>query len=235
MIKRSEWGAKPLNAYTNTIAPPVRANVVIHHSVTSEGGTKAKVEAILRQIDNLHRSKGWGGIGYNLAVDYDGRIYEARGIDIIGCHASGMNTKGYGVCYIGDGRKGITEKGVAGIRSAINTLQNHSAKQLKVVGHRDINSTECPSEKIYSIIKSGGFVVNYPLVPVKPSKPPVKPEDGNKYIVVRAGDSYWSIAVRVLGVPNTPIHYPKIIKESNRIKSLNNNKPLQPGHKVRIK
>jgi nucleoid-associated protein YgaU len=239
MIKRAQWGAKPLTAYSQKIAPPVRTSVVIHHSVTSEGKTQAQVEAILRKIDDQHRKNGWGGIGYNLAVDYDGRIYEARGIDILGAHATGMNTKGYGICYIGDGRKGITPKAVKGIEAAIVMLQNHSAKKLKVVGHRDVGSTACPGDKIYVLITGGKFNIKYPLVAPKPPKPPVKPPvkpgDSKKYVVARPGDSYWAIAVRVLKVPNTPRNYPKIIKETSRIKKLNNNKPISVGMRVRIK
>ena len=236
MITRKQWGALPVTKYKEKIAPPVRTQVVIHHSVTSEGKTQAQVEATLRNIDKQHRGNGWGGIGYNLAVDYDGRIYEARGLDILGAHASGVNTKSYGICYIGDGRKGITDKGVAGIQKAIALVQNHSAKKLKVVGHRDVNSTACPGDKIYVLITGKKFEIQWPVVePKPPVKPPVKPGPAKKYAVVRPGDSYWSIAVRVLKVPNTPRHYPAIIKESSRIKKLNNNKALKAGQKVRIK
>jgi hypothetical protein len=236
MIKRTQWGAKPLTAYSQKIAPPVRTTIVIHHSVTAEGKTQGQVEAILRRIDDQHRGNGWGGIGYNLAVDYDGKIYEARGIDILGAHASGANTKGYGICYIGDGRNGITPKAIEGVKAAIVMLQNHSAKKLKVVGHKDVNSTACPGDKIYLLVAGGKFSIKYPLVtPKPPIKPPTKPEDGKKYVVAKPGDSYWAISVRVLKVSNTPRNYPKIIKETNRIKKLNNNKPITIGMKVRIK
>jgi hypothetical protein len=234
LITRKEWGAKPITEYNTKIAPPQRTSVVIHHSVTSEGKSQAEVEAILRKIDNQHRSKGWGGIGYNLAVDYDGRVYEARGLDILGAHASGVNTKAYGVCYIGDGRKGITEKGILGIKKAIVLVQNHSAKKLKVVGHRDVNSTGCPGDKIYRLMRE--FSIQWPLIqPKPPVKPPVKPKPDRKYVTVKPGESYWAIAVRVLKVPNTPRHYPAIIKETNRIKRLNDYKPLEAGKKVRVK
>lgn len=236
MISRKAWGAKPITKYSQKIAPPVRTSIVIHHSVTAEGKSQAEVEGILRRIDAQHRGKGWGGIGYNLAVDYDGRVYEARGIDILGAHASRMNTKSYGICYIGDGRKRITDKGILGIKKAIVLVQNHSAKKLKVVGHRDVGSTACPGSKIYNPITAKEFNIEWPLLqPKPPVKPPVKPKPDRKYVVVRPGDSYWAIAVRLLKVPNTPRHYPAIIKETNRIKKLNDSKPLQAGKKVRVK
>jgi hypothetical protein len=178
IIKRQQWGAKPLTAYTSTIRPALRTRIVIHHSVTSEGTSQAQVESILRRIDDQHRGNGWGGIGYNLAVDYDGRVYEARGIDIQGAHARGANTNGYGIVYIGDGRKGITPKAVDAIKGLVASLQRHSSKKLDVVGHKDVNSTACPGDKIYDLVKSGSFNMNYPLSPVAPPPPPPPPIPG---------------------------------------------------------
>jgi nucleoid-associated protein YgaU len=230
MIKRSQWGAKPLTKYTNTIRAGARSQIVIHHSVTAEGKTQLEVEGILRRIDAQHRANGWGGIGYNLAVDYAGRVYEARGIDIHGAHAAGSNAKGYGICYIGDGRKRITPEAIQAIQRLVIELQARSLKKLQVVGHNQVNRTECPSELIIAEITKGTFDAPYPL-----PKPPVAPPiDERKYVVVRAGDSYWRIAVRVLGVSNTPKNYPAIIRESNRIQNLNNKAPLVAGQKVRI-
>jgi LysM repeat protein len=237
MIKRSQWGAKPLTKYTNAIKPGVRSQIVIHHSVTAEGKTQLEVEGILRRIDAQHRTNGWGGIGYNIAVDYAGRVYEARGIDIHGAHARGANIKGYGIVYIGDGRKNVTPEAVQAIRTLVIELQARSMKKLEVVGHYIINATACPGQLLINEIRKGTFEVVYPLFvptppPVKPA-PPAPPKE--QYIVALPGDSYWRIAVRVLKVSNTPRNYPAIIRESNRIQNLNNKAPLFPGMKVRIK
>lgn len=161
MITRKQWGAKPLTAYTYRIEPAYRTGIIIHHSVTAEGKSRAEVEAILRQIDDDHRAQGWGGIGYNLAVDYAGRIYRARGINIIGCHAQDNNGHNYGICYIGDGRKRITNAAVDAIRTCVSTLQQRSDKRLKIQGHRDVNPTACPGDKIQQLITSGKFRVPY--------------------------------------------------------------------------
>jgi len=232
MITRKEWGALPLTKYTNKIKPGLRSQVVVHHTVTAEGRTQREVEGILRRIDAQHRANGWGGIGYNLAVDYAGRVYEARGVDIHGAHAAGSNAKGYGVVYVGDGRKGITPEAVAAIKRLVVELQAYSLKKLEVVGHYQVNSTACPGTHIIAELKKGTFDSPYPL-PVP--KPPVTPPTQNKnFVIVLPGDSYWRIAVRVLKVSNTPRHYPAIIRESNRIQKLNNNAPLKPGMKVFI-
>lgn len=161
MIRRKAWGAKPLTAYNWNIDPQYRTGIIIHHSVTPEGKSRQDVEATLRQIDDGDRREGYGGIGYNLAVDYAGRIYVARGINRIGAHAADANSRNYGICYIGDGRVRISQDAVKAIRRAVDRLQQHSGKKLRVYGHKDINPTACPGDKIYKLIKDGKFSVPY--------------------------------------------------------------------------
>jgi hypothetical protein len=158
MITRKEWGAKPLTKYTNKIKPGMRSKIVVHHSATSEGKTQAQVEAILRRIDDHHRNNGWGGIGYNIAVDFAGRVYEARGIDIHGAHARGANAAGYGIVYIGDGRNGVSDKAVDAIKKLVVSLQARSLKKLEIVGHHQVNSTACPGTYLVAELKKG---INY--------------------------------------------------------------------------
>jgi CHAP domain len=79
-----------------------------------------------------------------------------------------------------------------------------------------------------------------PLVPVAETvhpapKKPVKPAVYMASVVVLPGDSYWKIAARSLGVANNLINAAKIQKETKRIQALNNNKPINPGDKVRIR
>lgn len=156
-ISRLEWGAKPLTAYSNRIAPRYRDGVVIHHSVTAEGNSMGDVKATLRQIDNLHRSKGYGGIGYNIAVDYAGRVYRARGVNIQGAHTVNANAKNYGIVYIGDGRKRITKEATDAITKTVAWLEKHSGHKLKVYGHQDLYATACPGPKIQKLVDNGTF------------------------------------------------------------------------------
>ena len=174
MIKREQWGAKPLTAYSNKVSPSSRTKIVIHHSVTSEGTSRKAVEGILKRIDDQHRRNGWGGIGYNLVVDYAGRVYEARGINVLGAHAARSNTVAYGICYIGDGRKRITPEAIEAIRKLVKKLQRRSSKKLEVVGHGDVNSTSCPGGKIYKLIKGGVFSSEYKKPGLRLPKPPTR-------------------------------------------------------------
>jgi hypothetical protein len=220
MITRTDWGAGRLTAYSSTIKPANRTGIIIHHSVTAQGTDQASVAGILRTIDKFHRSKGWGGIGYNFAVDHAGRVYEARGRDIIGVHASGSNTANFGICFIGNSDKKVSDKAVAAIAKLVENLQNASGKKLKVQGHRDVNSTGCPGSKLYTEITAGTFNIKYKV---------------QSFVLALPGDTYHKIAVRQIKLTNPNPTLAEKVAERKRIRKLNNGKPVVAGQKVRIK
>jgi N-acetylmuramoyl-L-alanine amidase len=47
-------------------------------------------------------TNGWIDIGYNFLVGEDGNIYEGRGWNNVGAHATNWNSKSIGICVIGD-------------------------------------------------------------------------------------------------------------------------------------
>jgi predicted amino acid racemase len=157
LIPRRVWGAKPLTAYSNKVPHSYRTGIIIHHSVTPEGTSRQQVQAILRQIDDGDRRQGYGGIGYNLAVDYAGRIYRARGIGVLGAHAGDANGRNFGVCYIGDGRKRITPEAVRAIRKTVDLLTRKAGHRLTIMGHQDVNATACPGPTIQRLVDNGSF------------------------------------------------------------------------------
>jgi hypothetical protein len=199
MITRSDWGAGRLTAYTSTIKPANRTGIIIHHSVTAQGTDQASVGSILRTIDKFHRSKGWGGIGYNFAVDHAGRVYEARGRDVIGVHAAGSNTANFGICFIGNSDKKVSDKAVAAIAKLVEDLQNASGKKLKSAGTssksiqqvaQDLSSTlRLRQELSTSDTKTAAYVLALP------------------------GDTYHKIAVRQLLLTQP---HPTLVREGCR-------------------
>lgn len=220
MISRSKWGAGRLTAYTQTTKPANRTGIIIHHSVTSQGTDEASVSSILRTIDGFHRRKGWGGIGYNFAVDHAGRIYEARGRDVIGVHAAGYNTANFGICFIGDSNKKLSSKAVAAIVKLVSDLQNLAGKKLKVQGHRDVNSTSCPAAKLYAEVAAKTFDIKY---------------TSKAHILALPQDTYHKIAVRQLELTQAQATLADKIAERKRIKKLMNGAAVVAGQKVRIK
>lgn len=119
-------------------------SIIIHCSAT-----KAGQDLRVKDIDRMHRQRGFAQIGYNFVIDLDGTVETGRPLSIDGAHC---NTKGFsgvsynkhsiGICYIGgldvNGNPADTrtdEQKVA-LRSLIAKL----CKEYDIVellGHRD--------------------------------------------------------------------------------------------------
>ena len=77
--------------------------IIIHCSATRAGQ-----DLRAKDIDQMHRARGFNQIGYNFVIDLDGTVETGRPLSIDGAHC---NTKGFskesynkhsiGICYIG--------------------------------------------------------------------------------------------------------------------------------------
>lgn len=76
--------------------------IVIHCSAT-----RADVPLSPRQLEEMHRQRGFDGCGYHYYVRRDGEICTMRPVDRPGAHAKGYNQHSIGVCYEG----GLDEQG----------------------------------------------------------------------------------------------------------------------------
>ena len=178
---RGEWGARAPSSTIGT-APALKL-AVVHHSATGNDYTPADVPAILRSIQAFHMDgNGWSDIGYNFIVDKFGGIWEGRDGSLvrnsIGAHAEGFNTGSVGVMALGDysaGTPGATQ--VTNIADVIawkfanagidpstrvdftsggsSTIPAGTVVNLpRVVGHRDVGSTDCPGSNLYASLSS---------------------------------------------------------------------------------
>lgn len=88
IVSRTVWGADELiSTWQPEYAAPKK--FVIHHTVTSDGGTDPA--ATIRAIQYYHAvTLGWGDIGYNYLIDPSGLVYEGRkgGDAVIGAHVA---------------------------------------------------------------------------------------------------------------------------------------------------
>ena len=113
--------------------------IVIHCSAT-----RADVPLSPRQLEEMHRQRGFDGCGYHYYVRRDGEICTMRPVDRPGAHAKGYNQHSIGVCY----ERGLDEQGrPADTRTE---LQKRSLRVLvrvlamdfqtrRIVGHRDLS------------------------------------------------------------------------------------------------
>lgn len=119
-------------------------SIIIHCSATRAGQ-----DLRAKDIDRMHKLRGFSQIGYNFVIDLDGTVENGRPLSIDGAHC---NTKGFsgvsynkhsiGICYIG----GLDANGhPADTRTEAqkNSLRDLVAKLcreydiIELLGHRD--------------------------------------------------------------------------------------------------
>jgi len=171
IIPRAGWGADESLRFASNgreIWPPSYApveKVVIHHTVTQNNPPDPA--ASVRAIYAYHAiTQGWGDIGYNFLVDWQGNVYEGRfgGPNVVGAHTAGYNTGTLGIAVLGDFES--TAPPQAAIDSLIRLIRER-APQIDPGGisyfrdlvdvpnigaHRDYNLTECPGDHLYEVI-----------------------------------------------------------------------------------
>lgn len=111
--------------------------IILHHSA----GKTDTVES----IHKYHKDgRGWVGIGYNFVVYKDGTIHEGRGLDYVGAHCSGYNSKSIGICCIGDFTKEqMSQEQYYALAELIKYLKGIYPKAT-IKGHREFANTACP-------------------------------------------------------------------------------------------
>lgn len=167
VITRAEWGAdESLMKWGEAEYAPIQ-QIIVHHTAGSNN-SPLDPAAVVRGIYYFHAvEKDWGDIGYNYLVDQYGNIYEGRkgGLGVVAAHATSNNYGSVGVALIGDYTK--EDPGANAIKGLIELTEyvgyqadldltakhNFQGKNISVVaGHRDVNSTECPGEKLYEML-----------------------------------------------------------------------------------
>lgn len=118
--------------------------IIIHCSAT-----KAGQDLRAKDIDRMHRARGFNQIGYNFVIDLDGTVESSRPLSIDGAHC---NTKGFsglsynkhciGICYIGgldtNGKPADTRTEAQ--KKALRNLVAKLCKEypiIELLGHRD--------------------------------------------------------------------------------------------------
>lgn len=174
---RAAWGANESLVRSTRGADELKS-VVIHHTAGTNNYSRAQSAQLVRGILAYHtQSQGWADIGYNMLVSKYGQVFEGRsgGLhrNIIGAHALGFNTGSFGISVMGDytsttvpraaevavsqlvGWKLLStfQPGVSGRASwsgAAGTKHPSSGTLPRMFGHRDVNYTSCPGDRLYS-------------------------------------------------------------------------------------
>ncbi|GAB5506697.1 MAG: hypothetical protein Rhirs2KO_18600 [Rhizobiaceae bacterium] len=97
-----------------------------------------------KEVDAMHKARGWSGIGYHFVIRRDGRIERGRDERAIGAHVAGFNSASLGIALVGgvDGRGRPENNMTAEQFTSLETLLRDLAKRYpdaEVCGHRDLS------------------------------------------------------------------------------------------------
>ncbi|MBI2954706.1 MAG: N-acetylmuramoyl-L-alanine amidase [Chloroflexi bacterium] len=204
IVSRKQWGADESLRFAAAAGPDREdiwpeevqdvEKIVIHHTAgpnvcsSIEEYCQRQSVAAINDIYYYHSVvNGWGDIGYNSLIGYDGRIYEGRHgpgpVDgepleqpVVAGHALGYNQRTHGVALMGNYENEpvpdleydaleklvswlVKSKLAAGGEidplafSGYRLTDGSSRPALpNIIGHRDVNDTECPGEFLYQRI-----------------------------------------------------------------------------------
>lgn len=95
-----------------------------------------------KEIDRMHRQRGFLRIGYHYVIRRDGTVETGRPEDMVGAHVEGHNTHNLGVCLVGGTDEKLkpennyTDAQFDALRKLLFTLLK-KYPNAKVLGHRD--------------------------------------------------------------------------------------------------
>ncbi|MGW6503218.1 N-acetylmuramoyl-L-alanine amidase [Nonomuraea angiospora] len=149
IVKRSAWNARPPRDPDDVVTVPwsKRTEFVVHHT---EGPTTQTP----REIQDFHMDeRGWNDIGYNFLVRDDGTVYEGRGWDVRGAHATDHNVTGIGCSYIGMNDPADAVK--LAIRALYDEACAKAGRTLAKRAHTQVGNTDCPGTKLLAWVEAG--------------------------------------------------------------------------------
>lgn len=132
------------------VTRPATDVIVIHHVGVPDGDTSAAA------IHRAHLANGWAGIGYHYVIRKDGTIERGRPLDTVGAHASGENEHTVGINVTGNfDKERPTKAQLASLeRLLVFLCQTYQIRPsaATIVGHRDVNRTDCPGTHLYPLL-----------------------------------------------------------------------------------
>lgn len=173
-------------------------HIVVHYSATY-----ADQDLTVKDIDKMHRERGWQMVGYHYVIRRDGTIERGRPESMVGAHVGNQNTGKIGICCIGGleratgPNKGVDNRTPQQVESLIklirDILKRHPGAQ--VVGHRDLAPTQCPGFDVpawWAKVQKKAAPEPKPASPTAPAKTGYMGEQ--KRHVVAKGETWWSIS-----------------------------------------
>ncbi|MBR8741404.1 peptidoglycan recognition family protein [Nocardiopsis sp. MG754419] len=166
LYTRSNWKARSPKGAVEVLAKGP-THIVVHHTATGNVSDTSTGHAagLSRSIQGYHMdSNGWIDTGQQLTISRGGHIMEGRdkslqaireGRHVLGAHTADHNSHTIGIESEGTYTSATPPKAL--MSALVDTctwlcLVYRLDPQEAIVGHRDYNATNCPGDKLYSML-----------------------------------------------------------------------------------
>lgn len=156
---RETWEEAGYRIADHTTSRPVDwsrvENIVIHYSgaKTINPDTAQKLRGSQRDYVN---NRGYS-LGYSVAVDQQGVSWEIRGTDFIPAANKNYNGVTWVIQVLVNWQDGCNPAMVDTVRNLVKFARSQIQRDVPVIGHRDIGSTRCPGDGVYTQIQNKVF------------------------------------------------------------------------------
>jgi hypothetical protein len=150
-----------------------KLRIVVHHTaffvtdaekkLTGRASWDAAV-AHAGRVQFLHRHiRGWKFAAYHYMIDWEGRIFEGRPVDLLGAHTEHHNTGSIGVVLMGDfSKQRLTPAQAKSLKALLDWLMHTYEIPVKEIhGHYFHKSTACPGTFLNGIWDPKSTGVDY--------------------------------------------------------------------------
>ncbi|GJQ65846.1 putative peptidoglycan-recognition protein [Trypoxylus dichotomus] len=156
VVSRQSWGARPFQRGSGSLATPA-TYVIVHHTRTPKCITRRNCEKMVRSLQNVHVNyNGRSDIGYNFLIGEDGNIYEGVGWNRAVTNIPLYDRDSLHIAVMGDYTSTLPNDKVLDamkmlIQCAVSKGTIYANYQL--LGHRQVESNDCPGWKLQQEIK----------------------------------------------------------------------------------
>lgn len=146
---------------------------VVMHTSASWNPRHGVIYPTAKDIDAMHRARGWSGIGYHWVVGKNGEVQKGRDESVPGAHVAGFNRTTVGVCVTGHGdhKAWTPEQWESAVDLVAKVLLRHGIEDefrrnpMRVLGHREVGKFRQGLARIVSQVL--GREVQAPPDPLK--------------------------------------------------------------------
>lgn len=163
MKRRASWGARARAHHPGVLERDDVIGLAFHWPAIDRPIARDEIAAALRGWQDYHMDgHGWSDIGYQLAIDQWGRVWELRGLTNRSAANGGTGVNGrYGaVLLILAAGEQPSEQMLDSTRGVVSQHRQAFPRSRDLVGHGAIRpggGTECPGAVVERLLENGSF------------------------------------------------------------------------------